>query len=120
MSASTKLERPSVRLRRDPADVGRARERARQRRLLVIVAVAGPAIAWWATRYALGEPPSLPSLPSVDPLYLMAGLFFLVLILAMVGTTVVAGRSPHIDGAGRSRSTSGSTTSRAWHRSRRT
>ena len=30
-----------------------------------------------------GEAPSLPGLPSIDPLYLMSGLFFLVLILVL-------------------------------------
>jgi cell division protease FtsH len=84
------------RLRRDPADVGRARERARQRRLLVFVAVAGPVMAFWWFRYLTGDPLTWPELPAFDPLYLMAGLFFLVLIVALLGTTVVAGRSPHL------------------------
>ncbi len=85
-----------VRLRRDPADVGRAREKARQRRLLVFVAVVGPVLAWWWTRYLMGDPVTLPTMPAFDPLYVMAGLFFLVLIVAMLGTTLVAGRSPHV------------------------
>lgn len=86
----------SARLRRDPADVGRARERARQRRLLVFVAVAGPLLAYWWFRYLTGDPLTWPQLPVIDPLYFMSGLFFLVLIVALLGTTVVAGRSPHL------------------------
>lgn len=86
----------SARLRRDPADVGRARERARQRRLLVFVAVVGPALAFWWFRYLTGDPLTWPELPAFDPLYVMAGLFFVVLIVALLGTTVVAGRSPHL------------------------
>ena len=38
----------------------------------------------------------VPSLPTVDPLYVMAGLFFAVLIAVLLGQTVVAGRSPHV------------------------
>ena len=86
----------TVRLRRDPADVGRARERARQRRLLVFVAVAGPVLVWWWARYLMGDPVTAPGVPAVDPLHLMAGLFFLVLVVALLGTSVVAGRSPHV------------------------
>ena len=56
-----------MRLRRDPADVGRARERARQRRLLGLRRRRRARLAWWATRYALGEPPSLPTLPVRRP-----------------------------------------------------
>lgn len=94
--SQTQPPRGAVRLRRDPADVGRARERARQRRLLVLVAVTGPLLAFWWFRYLTGDPLTWPQLPAVDPLYLMAGLFFVVLIVALLGTTVVAGRSPHL------------------------
>ncbi len=94
--SQTQRPRAAARLRRDPADVGRARERARQRRLLVFVAVAGPVMAFWWFRYLSGDPLVWPEMPAVDPLYLMAGLFFLVLIVALLGTSVVAGRSPHL------------------------
>jgi DNA polymerase III delta prime subunit len=40
--------------------------------------------------------PFLPALPAVDPLYLMVGLFFGVMIFFMVGMQVVSRRSPHI------------------------
>ena len=35
-------------------------------------------------------------LPAVDPFLLIVGIFFLVLIGTLLGTTVVAGRSPHL------------------------
>jgi ATP-dependent Zn protease len=36
------------------------------------------------------------SLPTVDPFLLIVGIFFLVLIGTLLGTTIVAGRSPHM------------------------
>jgi cell division protease FtsH len=77
-------------------DVAQARERRRQRRLRRI-AIGGGAIAaflWY--RIFIGDPLGPPSMPYVDPLYLMSGGFFLVLLLVLVGTTLGAGRSPHI------------------------
>jgi cell division protease FtsH len=78
-----------------PVDVSVARERRRRRRLARIAA-AGLAVnaALWG-RIAAGDPVGLPSLPSVDPLYLMSGAFFAMLIVVLVGSTVAAGRSPH-------------------------
>jgi cell division protease FtsH len=35
-------------------------------------------------------------IPAVDPLYLMSGGFFFVLIVVLLGSSVMAGRSPHI------------------------
>jgi len=84
------------RVLRDPADVGRNRERARQRRLLVIVAVLGPPVAWFWGRFLTGNPLTMPTLPAVDPLYVMVGIFFAVMIVVVLGTSVVAGRSPHV------------------------
>ncbi len=81
---------------RDSADVGRTRERVRQRRLLRLALLLMPvAVLLWA-RILTGDPVGLPGVPQVDPLYLMVGLFFLVLIVVMLGTTVAAGRSPHV------------------------
>lgn len=81
---------------RDTADVGRTRERARQRRLGRVALLLAPVAVflWW--RLLAGDPVGWPSVPAVDPLYLMAGLFFVVLIVVLLGTTVVAGRSPHV------------------------
>lgn len=76
-------------------DVGALRERRRRRRVAGLAAgvglVAG-AIAW---RLLLGLSP-LPSLPAVDPLYVIIGVFFGVMLIATLGSYVVAGRSPHL------------------------
>ncbi len=78
------------------ADVGLARERRRQKRLLRTAAVLMLVAGWLWYRLLTGDPVGAPSLPSVDPLYLMSGGFFLVLIITLLATTVVAGRSPHV------------------------
>ncbi|HEX8496865.1 MAG TPA: AAA family ATPase [Actinomycetales bacterium] len=77
------------------ADVGAVRERTRQRRLLHIAVVLGAVLAYLLWRLATGSPAGLPSMPTIDPLYLMSGAFFLVLILVMVGSMAGQGRSPH-------------------------
>ena len=81
---------------RDPADVGRAREARRRRRWWRLAAVLGPVAAWLWVRIALGDPVGPLVLPSVDPLYLMAGLFFLLLIGMLVAQFALGGRSPHV------------------------
>jgi cell division protease FtsH len=58
--------------------------------------VLGALAAWMWVRLLQGDPVGLPTLPDVDPLYLMSGSFFLVLLLVMVGSSVAAGRSPHV------------------------
>ena len=80
------------------ADVGATRERNRQRRLLIIGLVLGVVGAWLWFRMATGHPVDVTSLglPTIDPFMLMVGLFFLVLIGTLVGTTFMAGRSPHV------------------------
>ena len=77
------------------ADVGAARERTRQRRLGRIAVVLGAVLVWMWARLLSGSPVGLPTLPYVDPLYLMSGGFFLLLMLVMVGSMVGQGRSPH-------------------------
>ena len=77
------------------ADVGAARERTRQRRLGRIAVVLGAVLVWMWVRLLSGSPVGLPTLPYVDPLYLMSGGFFLLLMLVMVGSMVGQGRSPH-------------------------
>ncbi|HET9657076.1 MAG TPA: AAA family ATPase [Kineosporiaceae bacterium] len=83
---------------RGPAgpDVAVARERRRRRLLLRIAAVLGPVAAFLWYRLLAGDPVGLPSLPQVDPLYLMSGLFFLVMIGTLAASTFVSGRSPHV------------------------
>ena len=78
------------------ADVGVSRESRRRRRLWTLALVVGiPTVFLWA-RIVDGRPFNVFALPDVDPLLLMPGLFFLALILLLVGTTVGAGRSPHV------------------------
>ncbi len=77
------------------ADVGRTRERTRQKRLLRIAAVLGAVAAWLWWRLLSGDPVGRPTLPAIDPLYLMSGAFFLVLIVVLLASTFVTGRSPH-------------------------
>ncbi|MGN6612986.1 MAG: AAA family ATPase [Angustibacter sp.] len=77
------------------ADVSRTRERTRQKRLLRVAAVLGAVAVWLWWRLLAGDPVGWPQLPAVDPLYLMSGAFFLVLILAILASTFVTGRSPH-------------------------
>lgn len=81
--------------RRSTADVGIAREHLRQRRLRRLAIALLPLLAWMWWRIIIGAS-FLPALPTVDPLYLMIGLFFLVMILFMVGMQIGARRSPHI------------------------
>jgi len=63
----------------------------------VLRLVAGVAVvaAWIAWRLATDRT-ALPSPPAVDPIYLMTGIFFFVMILTTAGSFLVAGRSPHI------------------------
>ena len=77
-------------------DVARARERRRLKRVgtIGVLGLLINALLWW--RLLTGDPVGWPSLPQVDPLYLMSGIFFAVLIVVLLGTTVVAGRSPHV------------------------
>ncbi|MFC3686765.1 AAA family ATPase [Aquipuribacter hungaricus] len=85
---------PMVRAR-SGRDVGVARERLRQRRLGRLALVLLPVLAWASWR-AVTDQPLLPAMPVVDPLYLIVGVFFLVMLLALIGTQVAARRSPHV------------------------
>ncbi|HVN12045.1 MAG TPA: AAA family ATPase [Kineosporiaceae bacterium] len=79
-----------------PADVARARERRRRQRLVGVLAVFVAVAGWPTYRVLIGRPVPVPSPASVDPIYLMSGAFFLALIVVLLGTTVVSGRSPHL------------------------
>jgi ATP-dependent Zn protease len=83
-------------LLRDPADVGRTREAQRRRRWWRLAAVLAPVAVWLWVRIALGDPVGPLALPAVDPLHVMAGLFFLLLIGLLVGQFALGGRSPHV------------------------
>jgi cell division protease FtsH len=80
------------------ADVGASRERMRRRRLGGLAAVLAIPLAYLLFRVVTGNPLDLLGLtfPSVDPMISIEAAFFLVLILVLVGTTMGAGRSPHV------------------------
>ncbi|MCB9423644.1 MAG: hypothetical protein H6527_00975 [Actinobacteria bacterium] len=84
------------RLRAADADVGRSRERNRQRRLLTIALMLAVPALWLWFRILTGRAVDFTalSLPAIDPFLLIVGIFFLVLIGTLLGTTIVAGRSP--------------------------
>ena len=88
----------SGRLATATSDVGAARERARGNRLGRMAALLAIPMAWMWWRIIDGNPfdPTALSLPQIDPFLLIVGVFFLVMILMVVGTTLVAGRSPHV------------------------
>ena len=83
-------------VKRAGSDVGAARERRRRRRLWRVFAVLAPPAVWLWWRLLSGHPAGWPHLPDIDPLYLMSGLFFVMLTVTLLGTTVMAGRSPHV------------------------
>ena len=79
-------------------DVGQSRERSRRRRLWGLFAfLLVPAAYLWG-RIAAGDGLDVANLsfPTIDPLLLLPGLFFLALIGILLGTTLGAGRSPHV------------------------
>ncbi|MGL5857171.1 MAG: AAA family ATPase [Angustibacter sp.] len=77
-------------------DVARTRERTRRRRLGRLAVLGGLLCGWLWYRLLVGDPVGAPSLPDIDPLYLTGIGFFIVLIVVLLATTVVAGRSPHV------------------------
>ncbi len=80
------------------SDVGEARERARGRRLGRIAAILVVPLLWMWWRIIAGNPfdPTALSLPHIDPFLLIVAVFFGVMIFAVVGVTLIAGRSPHV------------------------
>lgn len=86
--------------RRNTADVGRQRERARNRRLLGLVLVLAPVLVylWWPLLVGPVFPLSalFAPLAAIDPFILIVAVFFVILIFAMLASSLVAGRSPHV------------------------
>ncbi len=80
------------------ADVAVARERARQRRLLVLALVLLPIAAWLLVRVLVWHRYgfTLPHIPSTFTPYLPGVVLLVVLVLAMVGSLLGGGRSPHV------------------------
>jgi ATP-dependent Zn protease len=80
------------------ADVGQSRERSRRRRLAGLAGLlAVPASYLWA-RLLTGNPFDIFNItwPQIDLMILMPVLFFVSLIAVLLGTTMGAGRSPHV------------------------
>lgn len=80
------------------SDVGATRERVRRRRLTRLALVLCVPLVWLWWKLLEGNGFDVLSLgwPSIDPLLLMPALFFVALILLLLGTTIGAGRSPHV------------------------
>jgi cell division protease FtsH len=80
------------------ADVGASRESARRRRLWWLAGYLGMVLGWLVWRAVSGHPVDFLglALPHIDPLVIVPMLFFAGLIVVLVGSTVGAGRSPHV------------------------
>ena len=83
-------------LRAASADVGASRERQRRRRLINVVIFVGipTAFLWW--RILDGNPINFLQMPHIDWLIVTPILFFALLAALLFGTTIGAGRSPHM------------------------
>lgn len=83
---------------RNVSDVAETREGKRRRRLknLAVLLAIPTAFLWW--RILSGEGLALTDfrLPQVDPFLVVISIFFLLMIVMMVGMTYGAGRSPHV------------------------
>jgi cell division protease FtsH len=76
-------------------DVAQDRERARRRRVVRLLLGVLAVEAWVVWRELLGVS-IWPGLPVLDPIVVVAVLFFGALLALMVGMQVGAGRSPHV------------------------
>lgn len=90
---------PAGRIQRfETTDVGRIREERRRNRVAWVGVILGIPLIWLSYRAASGRPVVVTdlSLPYIDPFLLIVMVFFGVMILTTVGTTVFTGRSPHV------------------------
>ncbi|WP_242511336.1 AAA family ATPase [Pengzhenrongella frigida] len=76
-------------------DIAVDRERIRRRRVYRLAAVVLTFEAYLIAMPLLGRAP-MPPLPAIDPLIVAPVAFFIALIALLVGTQVMAGRSPHL------------------------
>jgi cell division protease FtsH len=76
-------------------DIAADRDRLRRRRVYRWATVALSIEAWFIVAPLLGMSP-WPNLPAIDPLILVPVLFFGALLVLLVGTQLVSGRSPHL------------------------
>jgi cell division protease FtsH len=82
-------------LRAGDVDVGVSREHQRRRRLRSMALWLGIPAAFLWLRILSGDPVNI-GLPNIDPIYLAPVLFFGVLLLVLLGSTIGAGRSPDV------------------------
>lgn len=75
------------------ADVGKLREHLRQRRLAGLAVSLGTLLGYLIWR-AVHAQPAWPGMPHIDWMIAVPILFFVALLAVLLGTTVVAGRSP--------------------------
>lgn len=83
-------------MRHGSADVGVSREVLRRKRLRSMLVLLGIPTAYLWFRILTGHPLDFFNVPSIDPLLLIPSLFFLVLIVILLGQFVFTGRSPHV------------------------
>jgi ATP-dependent Zn protease len=76
-------------------DIAEDRDRLRRRRVYRWATVVIALDVWFILAPLSGRS-ALPAIPRVDPLILVPVLFFGALLVLLVGTQVVAGRSPHV------------------------
>ncbi len=76
-------------------DIAIDRERLRRRRVYKLAAVVIAIEAYLIAMPLSGRDP-IPPMPAVDPLIVAPVAFFIALIALLVGTQVMAGRSPHL------------------------
>ncbi|WP_019135317.1 AAA family ATPase [Cellulomonas massiliensis] len=76
-------------------DIALDRERMRRRRVYRLAAVVILAEVWVVTAAVLGVP-VLPVVPAIDPFLLTVVLFFVLMIVVVLGTQVGSSRSPHL------------------------
>ncbi|WP_407344921.1 AAA family ATPase [Pengzhenrongella phosphoraccumulans] len=84
---------PPVRARSH--DIALDRERIRRRRVYRLAAVVIVVEAYLIVMPLTGRQP-IPPMPTIDPLVIAPVAFFVALIALLVGTQVMAGRSPHL------------------------
>lgn len=95
-SAPTSGSAPAASFVRDARDVGASREKARRGRLWRLALALSPIAAWLWWPLVTGGSLYVPPLPDIDPLFIMVFIFFGVMLAMLVGSAVVAGRSPHV------------------------
>jgi cell division protease FtsH len=85
-------------VRASSADVGAARERARQRRLRSLALVLGIPTAYLWYRILDGRPFNVIATPGMpdDPILYVIPVIFVLAILVLVGIPLASGRSPHL------------------------